>query len=384
MGDAKVQIPATGPGSAHATSIVFFSIGFVSGAWAPLIPFVKARLQLDDAGLGLVLLCLGAGSVVAMPPAGALATRLGCRRVLTAAGMACAGCFLLMALAPSPALLAAALFAFGAALGSLDCVVNIHAIAVERDAARPMMSGFHGLYSLGGAAGAGAASGLVALGATPVLTAALTAGLVVAATLAAHPRLLSRPAAGRGPLFALPHGVVVLIGVGCLIVFLAEGSVLDWSAVFLRTQRGAGPAQAGLAYAAFSVTMTAGRLIGDRLVARVGHPAILLMGSLAAAAGLTIAASAPGWPAAVAGYAVVGAGCSNIVPVLFTLTGRQSVMPEPQAVAAVSVLGYAGLLAGPAAIGFLAHAYGLPQALLAVAALLLLVAAAAPRLGTRP
>jgi MFS family permease len=166
----------------------------------------------------------------------------------------------------------------------------------------------------------------------------------------------------------------------CFVVFLTEGSALDWSAVLLRTVRHADAAQAGLAYAAFSATMTAGRLLGDRLVARSGLVRTVALGALIAAAGLAVAALAPDWLASVAGYALVGVGCANIVPALFTLTGRQTAMPESSAVAAVSVLGYAGILAGPAGIGLVANLASLPIALLAVAAMLIAVAAAATRL----
>jgi predicted MFS family arabinose efflux permease len=367
-------------GHAGATRIIFSVLGFAAGAWAPLVPFAKARLGVDDGSLGLLLLCAGAGSIVAMPIAGALAARFGCRRVVMAMALAAAGAFPLLALAPAPTSLGAALFAFGAAVGSMDCVINMQAIVVEREAGRPMMSGFHALFSLGGAAGAGVVSSFVAAGATALSATAVVAMSLIAAALVARPGLLPSRQAGGGLAFALPRGVVAMIGLFCFVVFLTEGSALDWSAVFLRSAKAASAAQAGLAYVAFSATMTAGRLVGDRLVARHGQRRTVVFGALAGAAGLAIATLASGWPAAVAGYALVGAGCANIVPVLFTLTGRQTSMPESAAVAAVSVLGYAGILAGPAAIGAVARLSSLPTALLAVAALLLLVSAAATRL----
>jgi MFS family permease len=168
---------------------------------------------------------------------------------------------------------------------------------------------------------------------------------------------------------------VLVLGLLCCVVFLAEGSALDWSAVFLIQWRGLDPAWAALGYAAFSVTMTAGRLGGDAIVARLGRRRVVVLGGLLAAAGLAFSVGVPAWEAALVGYALVGAGCANIVPVLFTAAGRQSAMPESAAVPAVTTLGYAGVLAGPALIGFVAQALGLPAALLLVAALLLGVAA---------
>ncbi|HEY1751440.1 MAG TPA: MFS transporter [Caulobacteraceae bacterium] len=352
-------------------------IGFAAGAWAPLAPFAKERLRLGDGPLGLLLLCLGAGSILAMPAAAALAARYGCRRVLVAAALAIALSFPLLAVLPTAWTMAGALFVFGAAVGSVDCVINMQAIVVERESGRAMMSSFHALYSLGGIAGAGGVSGLLGLAAPPLAAALAVAVAMLAATLVARPGLLARRAEAAGPLFAVPHGAVLLIGVFCFILFLAEGSALDWSAVFLRTERHAGLAEAGLAYAAFSTTMTAGRLLGDRLVGRLGLTRTVALGALVAAGGLAVATLVPSWPAAVAGYALLGAGCANIVPVLFTLTGRQTAMPESRAVAAVSVLGYAGILAGPAGIGLVAGVASLPAALLLVAALLLGVAAGA-------
>jgi MFS family permease len=359
---------------------MFFVIGLAAGAWAPLVPFARQRLALTDGELGLMLLCLGVGSIVAMPAAGALAARFGCRVVLLIGGAAICLAFPLLVLAPTAPLMAVALFLFGASLGSVDCVINMQAIVVERQSGRPLMSGFHALYSLGGIAGAGAVSGMIAFGASPLATTLAIVAAMAASIVAARQGLLADRAAEPGPAFALPHGAVLLIGAICFAVFLTEGSALDWSAVLLRLVRHADAAEAGLAYAAFSATMTAGRLAGDRLVARMGLVRTVALGALTAAAGLAVAAMAQPWPLAVAGYALVGAGCANIVPALFTLTGRQSAMPEASAVAAVSVLGYAGVLAGPAGIGFVANLTSLPVALLVVAAMLLAVAASAVRL----
>jgi predicted MFS family arabinose efflux permease len=369
-----------GTGQRRATRIVFFVIGLAAGAWAPLVPFARQRLGLSDGGLGLMLLCLGVGSILAMPVAGALAARFGCRVALLIGGAAICLIFPLLALAPIAPLMGAALFLFGASLGSVDCVINMQAIVVERQSGGPLMSGFHALYSLGGIAGAGAVSGMIGLGASPLAATLATAAAMAACIFLARSGLLTDRAPEPGPAFALPHGAVLLIGAVCFAVFLTEGSALDWSAVLLRTVRHADAAQAGLAYAAFSATMTAGRLLGDRLVARAGLVRTVVVGALTAAAGLAVAALAPSWPIALAGYALVGAGCANIVPALFTLTGRQTAMPEASAVAAVSVLGYAGVLAGPAGIGFVASLTSLPVALLVVAAMLLAVAASAVRL----
>ena len=362
---------------------MFSVIGFAAGAWAPLAPFARQRLGVGDAGLGLLLLSLGAGSILAMPIAGALAARFGCRPVLLTAAAAACLVFPALATVGQVPLMAAALCVFGVAIGSLDCVINMQAIVVERDSGRALMSGFHALYSLGGFAGAGAMSAMIGLTVPLLLAGAAVAAAMALASAASASGLFARQADEPGPLFAQPHGAVVLIGVFCFVVFLTEGSALDWSAVFLRIVRRASPAEAGLGYVAFAIAMTAGRLAGDRIVTRLGLRATVSAGALVAAAGLAFATLAPGWPSAVVGYALVGAGCSNIVPALFTAVGRQTAMPESQAVPAISVMGYAGILAGPAGIGYVASLTSLPAALLMVAAMLMAVCLAAVRLPDR-
>ncbi|WPB58037.1 MFS transporter [Xylophilus sp. GOD-11R] len=362
--------------AAWATRISFFIAGFGTSAWAPLVPFARDRIGLDDGGLGLLLLALGTGSLLAMPIAGALAARFGCRRVMVPASLAMCAALQALATADSAPMLGAALLLFGAAVGSLDCAANIHAVIVERCAGRPMMSGFHGLYSVGGIAGAGGVSGLLLLGATPLLSTLLAAGVVLVALAAVARHFLAAGAQKPQAFFALPRGPVLLIGVLCFIVFLTEGAMLDWSAVLLVGAHGVGHSTAGLAYASFSAAMTIGRLCGDRVVTRVGVQSVILYGALCAAGGLILATMASAWQSAMLGYFLVGAGCSNIVPVLYTAAGRQTHMPESLAVPAISTLGYAGILAGPALIGLAARGVGLSSAFLGVAVLLIGVAAA--------
>ncbi len=368
---ARRRVP--GRAEQHATRIAFLIAGFSVGAWAPLVPFVKARGALTDGILGLLLLCVGAGSVVAMPSAGALAMRFGCRRTLVAAcALVCLALPLLASGAGLPVLVPS-LVAFGAGVGAIDCVMNIQAVIVERASRRPMMSGFHGLFSLGGIVGAGGVSALLGVGVSPLAATLAAVACLVGAVLAAQPHWLPYGAAAEGSAFAVPRGLVLFIGALCFVLFLVEGSVADWSAVFL-SQRGVAPAYAGLGYAAFALTMTAGRLGGDAVVRRLGGLPVIVVGSLCAAGGLAVAVLAPAAWVGIAGYALVGAGCSNIVPVLYTAVGRQTAMPEHLAVPTITSLGYLGILAGPAGIGLLARATSLSAALLVLVLLLLGVA----------
>ena len=366
--------PAASRAEQHSTRLLFLLAGFAAAAWASLVPVAKAATGVNEGQLGLVLLCLGIGSLLAMPVSGVVSTRHGCRKVLMVCGVALCACLPLLASVQNVFTLAAALFFFGAMIGTFDCVMNIQAVIVERDSKRPLMSGFHGFYSLGGLLGAATTSTIMDLGVSPFATvsAIALAGVLLLMLIRRHVLPYGNPA--EGPPFALPRGEVLFLGMLCMTVFLVEGSMMDWSAVMLTENHGMPVAQAGYGFAAFSLTMTFGRLTGDRIVARVGRRSVVTVGGLLAMGGILLATLVPLWQAALLGYAMVGLGCSNIVPVLFTAVGRQTSMPQSVAVPAMSTLGYAGVLAGPAAIGFIAHHSSLPMAFLLVAALMLFVA----------
>ncbi|RTF98228.1 MFS transporter [Serratia marcescens] len=361
-----------------ATRAIFFLAGLGMAAWAPLIPFVKARLGIDDGALGLLLFCLAAGSMAIMPFAGYLIAKLGCRAVLLGAGALLCIDLPLLALLDEPLLMGAALGAFGAVNGIMDVAMNSQAIIVERESGQAKMSGFHGFYSLGGIAGAGGVSALLWLGLTPLQSTLLTVLAVIALlTLASRHLLRESGADDGGPMFVLPRGWVMFIGILCFIMFLAEGSMLDWSALFLTTLRGVEHSQAGLGYALFSITMTLGRLNGDRVVNSLGRYRVLLLGSLCAALGLSLAIAFNHATVSLVGFMLVGLGASNVVPILFSAAGNQRDMPANLAIASVTTVGYAGILAGPALIGFVAQFSSLTVAFACVAALLLAVAASA-------
>jgi len=190
----------------RATRIVFFNMGFGSSAWAALVPFAEARAEISDGALGLLLLCLGVGSIVTMPLSGALAAKLGCCRVIVAATLVVATTMPFLATLSAFQSLVLTLMLFGAGVGAIDVAMDIQAIIVERASGRSMMSGFHGLFSLGGIAGAGGMAALLSSGASPlVATLCVSLGVLVALALAAtHP--LPYSAKNEGPAFAIPHG----------------------------------------------------------------------------------------------------------------------------------------------------------------------------------
>ncbi|HEY0332221.1 MAG TPA: MFS transporter [Stenotrophomonas sp.] len=369
--------------SRERASRASFLVGGINlSAWAPLVPYARDRLQAGEAELGLLLLALGVGSLCAMPLAGWAAARVGYRRLIVVLGGLGALCLPGLAVAPDRASLAALLFIYGASLGGMDVAINLHAVMVERRAARPLMSGFHGWFSVGCIVGAGTISASLALGAEPWLATLAVVALSLCGLWQAASKLLARGDDGNaaGSHWHWPHGALLLLGLMAFATFLMEGAMLDWSAIALNTLQAVPTAYAGSAYALFAIAMTAGRLLGDRWVARLGGGRVLGVGATLAVAGLALAlwARLPGW--SLFGYAMAGLGAANIAPLAFSTAGRQPGQSPQVAVAAVSAMGYSGSLVGPALIGFVAHASSLPFALTLVACGL----AAAVAVGSRP
>lgn len=342
-----------------ATRAIFFLAGLGMAAWAPLIPFVKARLGIDDGALGLLLFCLAAGSMAIMPFAGYLIAKLGCRAVLLGAGALLCIDLPLLALLDEPLLMGAALGVFGAVNGIMDVAMNSQAIIVERESGQAKMSGFHGFYSLGGIAGAGGVSLLLLAGLAPAQAIGLIALLIAILLLIVAGDLLAHGGVGErrqgGARWALAHGKILFIALLCFFVFLTEGAMLDWSALFLHAERGVAKSQAGIGFTLYAVAVACGRLYGDRLIGAVGRYRTLLLGSLCAAAGVLLTVTVPLVSAAFGGLMLAGLGIANIVPILFNAVGNQKQVPPGQAFPAVTLVGYLGLLTGPALIGFIAN-----------------------------
>ena len=347
------------PFGAHvewATRAVFFIGGFGAASWAPLVPLLKARLDIGEDVLGLLLLCIGIGSLITMPISGLASNHWGCRKVLTAASVAYTGLLTALCLISSIGLVVPTLLIFGAVMGCIDVVVNIQAVLVERAAGRRIMSGMHALWSVGGFAGAGLYGVWVGtLGLTPLASTLIAGGIILAIIALFSRHLLPYGGGSGGRLLAIPRGIVAFIGVIALISFLVEGAIMDWGGVFLTQAKGFDLALAGTGFTVFSAAMLTMRLIGDAAVTRLGQKAVILGGSFLAFLGFLLIIFAPGAPLMFSGFFLVGIGGANVVPVFFSLMGKQKEMPLALAVPAVSTMGYLGILMGPAAIGFLAH-----------------------------
>ena len=235
------------------------------------------------------------------------------------------------------------------------------------------MSGMHALWSVGGFAGAGLFGiwvGTFSL--TPLASTGIAAAIMVLVTLAASRHLLPYGGDAGGKLLALPKGIVTFVGIIACIAFLVEGAIMDWGGVFLTTVRHFDMALAGTGFTVFSAAMLTMRLLGDWTVQKLGQERVVIGGSLLAVAGFLFIIFAPTVVLLYLGFFFIGVGCANVVPVFFSLLGKQHVMPISLAVPAVSTLGYLGILMGPAAIGFIAHQTSLYAAFTLLAALVLL------------
>ena len=372
MGDTRKK--EIGMREVHATRAFFFIGGFGTATWAPLVPLLRERLMVGDDVLGMLLLCIGVGSLLTMPLSGALAMRLGCRRVVMTASILFAAILLLVSCVDALSLAVPIVLIFGAVMGCIDVVVNIVAVLVEKGIGRRIMSGMHAFWSLGGFVGAGLYGVWVGLlGLTPFQSTAIAAGLILLLT-AVYGRHLIPYGGGGGALLALPRGLIVFVGMTAFIAFLSEGAVMDWGGVYLTTVRGMDLALAGTGYSVFSAAMLMMRFLGDRVVQRIGALPVAVGGALLAFGGILLVMFAPADVLLYVGFFAIGIGSANIVPVFFSLMGRQDVMPVSAAVSAVSTMGYLGILAGPAVIGFVSSLTTLQTAFAMLAALSILQA----------
>ena len=364
-----VQIDA--PIVRNATRCGFFMAGFGLSVWAPLVPYVRERIEMTDAVFGLLLLCIGIGSLTWMPISGVLVARWGIRPVqlcsVALLALALAG----MALTESIGWLGLALFCFGGSLGVIDVIMNIQAVLVETAVGRRLMSNFHGMYSLGAITGALVLTGLLSLGLAPEAGSFMMIGVIVAANLAIARGYLPNRAPGGGLAFVRPTGLVMLVGLMCFVVYLAEGAVLDWSALYLTGEKGLEVARGGLGYAAFALMVTIARFAGAPLVNSLGTARVIAFGGLLAAFGIGLSLTAEHWALALVGYGLCGLGCANVSPVLISSLSRQDGMPVQLAVTVATTIGFAGVLAGPAMMGVVAHFSSLGMAFALLAVLLL-------------
>jgi predicted MFS family arabinose efflux permease len=369
-----------------ATKAIFLVCGIGISSWAPMVPYAKERLAINDASLGLLLLLIGGGAIAMMPVTGILSHKFGSRIVMLWSAIAIALILPLLLFIDSTVWMGITLFTFGAAVGTIDVAMNSHAVQVQNKYGQPIMSSFHGLFSVGGLLGSLGLGFLIKLGLNPLFAIlSISAMLLFIAiwkyrdlfSYAMEKEVMAEFASVKtdGPVkrFSWLRGSLIFLGLMCFAVFLSEGSMLDWSAVFLRESRGVDPELAGIGYAAFSIAMAIMRLIGDKIILKLDSRIVVLGGALLASGGLYLVVFLTWLPFVLLGFILLGIGAANIVPIFFSEAGRLKNIPASVSIPVVSVMGYTSQLAGPALLGFIAYHYSLDVAMGFTATLLLLV-----------
>ncbi|MFI7229988.1 MFS transporter [Nonomuraea angiospora] len=364
----------------------FFLAGFVMGLWAAGLPSLNDRLGLGPARLGSVLLLISGGALVSMLVAGRLVDRWSSRRVCWFAGPFSGLVLLGPALASSYWALAVLAVLFGIGLGVTEVAMNAHSVEVERRYGRPIISAFHGTWSLGGAAGGGLTSLALQAG-VDAQWLLIAAALVVPLLYVPAARLLlpDPPAhaaaseAGVSSGSSLGWSLIALLGLAAFAGHLSEGAAIDWAALHARWVLETDPAMAPLAYTIFSVAMTTVRLLGDPIRARLGSVRTIQLAGVFATAGYVLVLVSPVAGGALqivcawTGWALAGVGLATVIPVLFSAVGAAGGRVG-RALAMVTAFGYSGLLLGPAVLGYVAEASSLPVALIIPAVLAAVVA----------
>lgn len=358
-----------------AVACAFFFNGFLVGSWAPQIPVFMTRLNISEFTLGLMILIFGVGALVAMPWCGYLIGRFGSRAVVKGFAFFCSFSLLLVALAPNLITAAPALFLFGAVIGAMDVAMNANAVEVEKQLSRAVMSSSHGFWSLGGFAG-GALGGFLIEAQGHLIHAVVVTAIAIVLGLVAFRHMITedKPVVHEKQKLSFPtNPLIYLIGLMALFSMVPEGSVLDWAALYLQQEKGADIATAGLAFAAFSGTMSIMRFLGDGVRNRFGAVRTLRISALIGASGLLVASIAPTPWIAILAFAFSGLGIANMVPIAFSAAGNQPGTSSGIALSMVTLMGYSGILVAPSAIGFVGGRTGFGPIYMVLAALLIVV-----------
>jgi MFS family permease len=360
-----------------ATYSIFLADGFGFGFWAGHIPVFKQRFALNDAQLSIALFSVALGAIFAMPVVGHCVRRFGSHAL---SGMSATLYAIVIACLPWPRSFSLFVFVttfFGACKGSLDVSINAQAVVVESAYRRPIMSSFQACWSIGGLAGALLAAAALQAGFRPELNLSAVGFFILIVAVCSARHLSPEKPVGAAGLFIRPDRAILGVAALTFLALFSEGTMADWTGVYLHNVIGVPVSTAALAFAGYSLAMAAGRFLGDRLVQAIGPKLLLRISGLSTAAGLSLAILVRRPEVAIAGFAVVGLGLSNLVPILFGSAGRHRSGPGP-GIAAVTTVGYFGFLVGPPLIGSLASLVSLPAALALVVAFGLIIAGSVP------
>jgi MFS family permease len=371
-------------GGRVAVATAFMAHSLIGGSWASRIPAIKHSLDLTDGQLGIALFGMAAGTLMGGRAGGAVAARLGPRRVVRLGMPIFAAILVVAPLAGSLAVLTATMVAFGVVAAMVDISMNAEAVVVERAAARPLMSGFHGMWSLGLLGGALGGVAGAALDARPVVQFAIMAAAVAVGSAPLLARLPHRPApaqstTSRRDSWSLP---LVILGLIAFASFLTEAATADWSAVYMHDSAGTSSALAAVGLAGFTLGMAVARFTGDRIVAAVGPVRLVGVSSSVALGGLTLALAVPAAPTCIVGFALLGLGLGPVVPTAVSAAGNAGLGTLEGVVSRLFTIGYFGSVSGPAIIGFASSQVGLRAALLIPLCLVAGIVVSARRVAT--
>lgn len=362
-----------------AVSMMFLVNGTGFATWVPHIPFVQEKFSLSESALGFCLLSIAAGALVSMPVTGLLISKYGSKSILKIISVVYCLVLPTMIAAPTLPLFVLALFLFGASNGVMDVSMNAHGVLVEKRLGKSVMSSFHGLFSLGGLAGASIAGLMLSAGLAPAMHTLIMSAILLILALSVISRLLPKEAEITGehtsqePVFVKPTGPLLGLGLMAFFILMVEGAMGDWTAIYIEDIPGTTEALAAAGFAAFSLTMAIGRLTGDYLIHRTGKITIVRYGILLSAAGLLLASLTTSAWLAIIGFALVGLGLSNVTPILFGAGGKVEGIDAGKGIAAVTTSGYTGFLVGPPLIGFIADFTSLSVSFLLLAGCFLIV-----------
>ncbi|MFI0370343.1 MFS transporter [Actinomadura sp. 1N219] len=386
--------PATRSRAARvAVRGVFFANGAAFASWAARVPAVRDGLGLSTGGLAVALAGLAAGALAGLPLAGVAVARWGSRRTLIGGAVLFFGTLPLIPSAPGlvPLTVAAAMFAVGNS--AVDVAMNTQGVLVERACSRPVMGGFHAMFSLGGISGAAvgglAAAGDVGAGTHFLLTAVILFSVCCGATIFLLPDApdTDAPDSGvpdtgiAGPAFAFPTRDLWAPALIALSALMGEGLMNDWGALYLRDVAGSSAGAAATGFAVFSAGMVVGRLAADRMRSRAATDRFVQGCSLLAGAGAVLALVAPAPGTGLVAYALIGLGLAPVVPVAFSHAASHTPQGPGPSIAAVSTVGYVGFLAGPPIVGGVAEAAGLRVTMAVLLIVTCALSVLAPRLG---
>ncbi|WP_426397167.1 MFS transporter [Ralstonia sp. R-29] len=362
-----------------ATMALFFVNGATFATWGIHIPTVKARFGLSEASLSLAMFMVATGAILAMKFAGKWVARIGTRRASVQGGVAFGVMTALLMLMPTYPTLLAVLLLFGITNAGFDVAMNAQAATVEANHHKPIISSLHGMFSLGGMAGAAMGGVLLELGVPPAVHCGAMALVVMATALCAGPFMLPDHVHAEGePAHPTTGRTLFVLGVLAFLGLVGEGAMYDWTTVYMREIAQSPEAIASAGYAAFSGGMALARFGGDFARGRWGNMRVLGTSGVLATGGILLALLWPDPAAVLAGFALMGVGAANMVPIFFITASRLPGVPAAEGIAAVARFAYVGLLIGPVIIGLIAHRSDLRWGLSVVALTMALIAIMGP------